>query len=101
MAPISINSGPKPAAINAIEVKTLGKIEQKKAKIISGFFVFKNKEIYNKYYQKMVNDKKEINGEYYIDTLCKVAIENGSKVLGLLIDKGRSYGTPYELKNLS
>ena len=68
--------------------------------IVSGTFLFKNKQVFLKYYEIMKSKNIKVNNEYYIDTLCKVALEEGSKVLSLNVLQGSSFGSPQEILGL-
>tara|TARA_Y100000768_G_scaffold384669_1_gene369157 strand:- start:699 stop:1427 length:729 start_codon:yes stop_codon:yes gene_type:complete len=87
--------------VEKIEIKTIKTIDKANSKIISGAFIFRNKDIFLKYYQAMVLKKIRVNNEYYIDTLCSVALNAGSKIVSLNMSEVKSYGTPEELRTLN
>lgn len=86
--------------INEIHIKSNRGINKDQAMIISGTFLFKNKQVFLKYYEIMKSKNIKVNNEYYIDTLCKVALEEGSKVLSLNVLQGSSFGSPQEILGL-
>jgi len=83
--------------VKKIEVKSNSSINKENSKIISGIFLFKNKEIFENYFKIMKVKKIKVNNEYYLDSLCKIALEEGSKVVYLNTHEGVSYGTPQEV----
>ena len=87
--------------VKKIEIKTIKTINKANSKIISGAFIFRNKDIFLKYYQAMVSKKIRVNNEYYIDTLCRVALNEGRKIVSLNMSNVKSYGTPDELSTLN
>ena len=68
------------------------------AAVITGGFTFKSKEVFEKCYKNLKENKNLINGEYYADSLIKEAIDLGMKCSVFLVDKYISWGTPNELK---
>ena len=65
--------------------------------IITGNFTFKNKKVFHHCYKVMVNKKKKINNEYYMDIVAKCALNLNYKVKYLLVKNHKNYGTPREL----
>jgi bifunctional N-acetylglucosamine-1-phosphate-uridyltransferase/glucosamine-1-phosphate-acetyltransferase GlmU-like protein len=84
-----------------IEVKSNKNINKINAEIISGVFIFKNKNIFIKFYEVMLEKEFLINDEYYLDSLCKIALGKGSKINTLLVQDITSYGTPQEIGKLN
>ena len=69
--------------------------------IIIGAFYFKNKNKYKEYYLKLLNDKRLVNNETYIDTIIEMMVEDGLKVFNYEVDNFKNFGTPdqFELLN--
>ncbi len=86
--------------IKEIHIKNNRGINKDQAMIVSGTFLFKNKQVFLKYYEIMKSKNIKVNNEYYIDTLCRVALEEGSKVISLNVLRGRSFGSPQEILDL-
>jgi NDP-sugar pyrophosphorylase family protein len=63
--------------------------------LISGSFYFKNKSIYQKIYNEMVDKKMYINNELYIDTMFKVLFFNKRKIQNYIVPTN-IIGTPEE-----
>ena len=70
--------------------------KNKIASQLTGFFSFKNSEIFEELYNQMVTEKRMVNGEYYIDTMAKIALENSLTVQFCKISNYLCFGTPYE-----
>ena len=86
--------------VKKIEVKTVGTINKEKSNIISGIFLFRNKKVFTQFYNLMLEKKIKVNNEYYLDSLCKIALEEGSNIFSLNVSEGISYGTPQEITTL-
>ena len=69
----------------------------KKDIILIGTFTFKKAEDFIKTTKLNLNDKKTINGEYYVDDVINKCIEIGLKVVLFEIDYFICWGTPDEL----
>ena len=61
---------------------------------VVGAFSFKKAECFFESYEKLINDRITINGEYYIDSLVDLAIKNGNNFLINKVDKYICWGTP-------
>ena len=64
--------------------------------VTTGTFTFKNKNIFNHCYNKMVSEKT-CKKEYYMDTVAKYALQLKYKVKYILVKNFKSYGTMREL----
>ncbi len=64
--------------------------------VILGFFYFKNKEIFQFGYEKLVKNEEKINEEYYIDLVVNYLVANEYNVHEMVINKFISFGTPEE-----
>jgi NDP-sugar pyrophosphorylase family protein len=88
------------SVVGNIEVKPNKNIIKTNTEVISGVFIFKNKNIFIRFYEVMLKKKFLINDEYYLDSLCKIALDEGSKIYTLLVKDILSYGTPQEIAEL-
>ncbi len=60
-----------------------------------GLYYFKNKIIYESYYQRIL---KNLNTELYVSKIYEEMIENNLEVYGSLINNFECFGTPQELE---
>ena len=66
--------------------------------LITGSFIFKNKEVLSTLYKTLEDENIQINNEYYLDSMIDVALSHDMKVKCFLVDQYISWGTPDELK---
>lgn len=66
--------------------------------IITGAFYFRNREIFNYYYKKLIQENKLINNETYIDMILKTMVEDNLKVYNYCVSSFRDFGTPEMLE---
>lgn len=64
---------------------------------IVGTFYFKNKDIFYRCYEYLLQNKIKVNGEYYVDSMVAVARDLGLKVKAFTIDDYICWGTPVDL----
>ena len=83
--------------INKIMCKKKASNTPKKDFVIIGTFAFQNKSTFLKLTKKLINSKKTINNEYYLDMVFKLAFENKNKIKNVKVKKYFSWGTPKEL----
>ena len=83
--------------ISKIECKKKASFFPAKDFVIVGSFAFKNKIIFLKLINKLLDSKRTVNDEYYLDMVFKLAVENNYKIKNIIVKKYFSWGTPKEL----
>lgn len=68
---------------------------------VVGAFWFKNKKIYQNAVEKMMNENRRINNEFYIDECINDAVQLGYNVKYLEVDKYICWGTPNDYKTFN
>lgn len=79
--------------IKSCSIKTK---EGKKDSIILGSFIFKNKEIFNSLYHKLVDSNIRVNNEFYIDSMVKLALSEGMICKSIDCKFIMNWGTPFD-----
>tara|TARA_B100001250_G_scaffold328507_1_gene292997 strand:- start:1496 stop:2257 length:762 start_codon:yes stop_codon:yes gene_type:complete len=64
--------------------------------VIIGAFHFLEKKMYEDYYKKLLNEKRYINNETYIDVIIEMMVEDGLKIYNYQVNSFKSFGTPEE-----
>lgn len=64
----------------------------------NGTYYFKNKKIVENYFNFLVNNGPNINGEYYVSLVYNKMVNDSLKVTTFTIDKMLQWGTPYDLE---
>lgn len=98
----------KPTSFSWVVLNDLGEIENAILKstppfngnerVMVGSFTFKNIEIFEYLFNYVLKKSILINGEVYIDSLIKTAIDLDMKCVCLEVKDSLSWGTPFELK---
>ena len=52
--------------------------------------------MYEDYYKKLLNEKRYINNETYIDVIIEMMVEDGLKIYNYQVNSFKSFGTPEE-----
>lgn len=65
---------------------------------ITGAFYFKSAALFKHGYEKLVKENRKVNGEYYVDGVVSILVEEGYNVRVFQVDNQISFGTPSELK---
>lgn len=68
---------------------------------ITGSFAFKNGKIFQKIADELIKRGITVKGEYYIDSMIKIAIELGYKVVSFPVDKYIGWGVPSDYEEYS
>ena len=84
--------------IHKITCKKKASIFPKQDLVIIGTFCFKNKDVFLKLTNDLINSKQRINNEYYIDMVFKIAIQNKYLIKNIKVKSYHSWGTPKELE---
>ena len=86
--------------IDKVLVKKQPKIYQNYS-LITGIFMFKNINIFEKCYKSLVLNQNKINGEFYMNSMIEEAIKLKLKCVNFLLDDYFSWGTPFELNTFN
>lgn len=65
---------------------------------IIGTFYFRRADVFKRGYEILAAEDRRVNGEFYVDGVMSVLIEQGYNVSVFLVDNHISFGTPGELK---
>ncbi|MDB4661710.1 sugar phosphate nucleotidyltransferase [Gammaproteobacteria bacterium] len=79
--------------IKSCSIKTK---EGQKDSIILGSFIFKNKEVFNNLYHKLVDSNLRINDEFYIDSMIKLALSESMICKSVDCKFIVNWGTPFD-----
>lgn len=76
------------------------RIEPKKDSdfIIIGAFYFKEKNIFNYYYRKMLEEKRLINNETYVDIIIQMMVDDNLKIYNYPVSSFLDFGTPEQFE---
>jgi NDP-sugar pyrophosphorylase family protein len=66
--------------------------------VSNGTYYFKNRDILEKYFCKLISEDLHLNGEYYVSLVYNLLIRDGLRVGVYKIDKMMQWGTPYDLE---
>jgi NDP-sugar pyrophosphorylase family protein len=64
----------------------------------NGTYYFRNGKILKKYFQKLMDLKIELNGEYYVSLVYNLMVQDELRIYIHEIDKMLQWGTPYDLQ---
>ena len=64
----------------------------------NGTYYFKSGKILKKYFQELIDNNINVNGEFYVSLVYNLLIKDGLKVSVFEIEKMLQWGTPYDLE---
>jgi len=64
----------------------------------NGTYYFKSGSLVKKYFKLLIDNKMDLNGEYYVSLVYKLLLKDKLLVTTFLIDKMLQWGTPYDLE---
>ena len=77
-----------------VSCKKAFEIQEGNEYIIIGGFYFADHNIFKKYYTKLLDLKRYINNETYIDVIIELMVNDGLNVYNLEVDQFKDFGTP-------
>jgi bifunctional N-acetylglucosamine-1-phosphate-uridyltransferase/glucosamine-1-phosphate-acetyltransferase GlmU-like protein len=84
--------------VNAVAVKQLvAGVAPEQQQVLTGTFWFRTRALYDDLYAALRAADERVRGEFYVDSMARLAVERGLRVRAITVDKFMPWGTPEEL----